>query len=144
MKDTKVIVVAVIVFVLAGAGGFFAGMKYQQSRRGQFFGRNNSQSGNRNRPTGQQRFSQGVRPVRGEIISQDDKSITVKLADGSTKIILLSTDTSINKATAGTKDDLKTGEQVLVVGNQNSDGSISAQNIQLNPQNNFGQPQQQN
>lgn len=71
--------------------------------------------------------------VSGEIISNDGESITVKAQDGSTKIVLLAKSTSINKAAKGTKDDLKNGERVMVIGNQNSDGSVTADTIQLNP-----------
>ncbi len=74
------------------------------------------------------------RPISGEILSSDDKSITVKLQDGSSKIVLLSDKTQINKATSVTKLDLKSGEKVAVFGSENSDGSVTAQNIQLNPQ----------
>ena len=73
------------------------------------------------------------RPINGEIISSDDKSITVKLSDGSSKIVVLGTSTVINKADQATKDDLKVGEKAAVFGTENSDGSITAQNIQLNP-----------
>ena len=73
------------------------------------------------------------RPVNGEIISTDDKGVTVKLTDGSSKIVMISDTTSINNVTTATKKDLKVGEKVMVVGQTNSDGSVSAQNIQINP-----------
>ena len=115
-----------ILVVLVGAGAFFGGMQYQKSQRslgrGQFAGA--GQFGNRN--------GQG-RPVAGEIVSADDKSITVKLMDGSSKIVILSSSTAINREASGSASDLKTGERVLVIGTQNSDGSVTAQNIQLNP-----------
>ena len=121
MKNPKLIAIIAVLIVLGG-GSFYAGMKYQESKAqsgtGQFQNRNRS----------------GFRPVAGEIIGSDDKSITVKLADGSSKIVLLSEKTEINKADKANVVDLKAGEKVAVFGTENSDGSISAQNIQLNPQ----------
>lgn len=114
-------IITIVLVIVAGAGGFFGGIKYQQSRRGE---------GNRMGQF-QQRAGLGVRPVRGEIISKDDKSITVKLQDGSSKIVFVSEKTIINKAAEGSKDDLKTKEQALIFGNENPDGSITAQSIQL-------------
>lgn len=50
------------------------------------------------------------------------------------EIIFEALDTlTINKATTATKSDLKTGEKVAVFGTPNSDGSVTAQSIQLNP-----------
>ncbi|MBI3341651.1 hypothetical protein HY024_00850 [Candidatus Curtissbacteria bacterium] len=72
--------------------------------------------------------------VVGEILTIDDRGMTIKLQDGSTKIVLVSDKTSINKAAQATKDDLKTGERVSAFGMQNPDGSVSATNVQLNPQ----------
>jgi len=60
-------------------------------------------------------------------------TITVKLEDGSSKIILLSEKTSINKASEGSITDLTAGEKVAVFGTTNADGSVTAQNIQINP-----------
>jgi len=132
VKNTKYILVVAILLIAFGGGGFYVGMKYQQNQRGRFSSQfNNSQGGQNNQARGRM----GLRPVAGEIISKDDKSITVKLQDGGSKIVLLSDSTSINKASEGSKDDLKTGEQVAVFGTDNSDGSVTAQNIQLNPQN---------
>jgi len=132
MKNATTIVAVAVVVILVAAGAFFAGMKYQQSkspRFGNFQGTRNGQSVQRGQNQGQ-----GVRPVNGEIISQDEKSITVKLQDGSSKIVLVGDNTTINKSAEGSKSDLTVGEKVAVFGTENSDGSVTAQNIQLNPQ----------
>ncbi len=132
MKTQTYIILAVVV-ILVAAGSFFGGMKYQQSQRGNRMGQFNGQNfmGRFNQNgMGQNNF----RPVRGEVTSADDKSITVKMADGSSKIVILSDSTAITEATSATKQALKSGTQVMIFGNQNSDGSVTAQNIQLNPQ----------
>ena len=131
MKNNTISMIVVVV-VIAGAS-FFLGMKYQQSRPrtlGNFQGGRNG-GGN---------FGAGIggrngtnRPVNGEILKSDDTSITVKMNDGSSKIVLVTSSTAINKATEATKNDLKTGEKVNVFGMTNADGSVTAQNIQLNP-----------
>ncbi len=128
------VLITIIVALIVGAGAFYGGMKYQQSKRAatftRQFGTGQGQNGAGNQ---QNRFRAGGGQVFGDIISKDDKSITVKLADGSSKIVLFSDTTAINRASQGTKDDLKEGEKVVVFGNANSDGSVTAQNIQLNP-----------
>lgn len=129
----KSIVISVLLIILAAGGSFFAGMKYQESQRmggtrqfgGQLGLRGGGQANSLNRA--------GFRPVGGEIIASDDKSITVKLMDGSSKIVLLSDKTIINKSDTAVKSDLKTGEKVAVLGQENSDGSVTAQSVQLNP-----------
>lgn len=130
------LVVTILIVVLVGAGAFFAGMKYQEGKVG---GMNNTRQlqgmGNGSRGAGQNgqgRLGAG-RPVNGEILEADDKSITVKLADGSSKIILLGDKTVVNKTSEASKTDLKTGIKVAAFGTENSDGSITANNIQINP-----------
>jgi hypothetical protein len=127
MKNS--IIIAILVAIIVGGGAFFGGMKYQQSKQRSFFRQGNALQGAR---AGLGGNKMGFRPVNGEIISSDDKSITVKLQDGSSKIVLISDKTEINKAAEATKDDLKTGEKVAVFGQENSDGSVTAQNIQIN------------
>lgn len=133
MKNQAVIIAAVALLI-GGGLGFFWGMKYQSVNRSGFRENGNFQGrgtgGNTQNRTA--RFG-GVRPVIGEILSLDDRSITVKLLDGSSKIILLSTNTAYNKASEGTKSDLKKGDKVAAYGTENTDGSVTAVNIQMNP-----------
>lgn len=129
----KVPIVTIILVLLIGIGGFFAGTKYQQSKQPTFSRQFGNGQGARNGQGQFQGSRQAFRPVNGEIISSDDKSITVKLQDGSSKIVILSDKTEINKADQAKKEDLKVGEKVAVFGQENSDGSVTAQNIQLNP-----------
>ncbi len=129
MKNIKLIA---IVLLLVGLGaGFFGGMQYQKSQRSQF-GQANNAAGNQARRTGLGQ-NQVNRPVSGDIISADQNGITVKLTDGSSKIVLVSDSTMINKTDPGTKTDLTVGQKVMVIGTANSDGIVTAQNIQLNP-----------
>lgn len=69
--------------------------------------------------------------VGGEIVSKDGQSLSIKLKDGGSRIILFSTSTAITKGTQGSLDDLAVGSQVMAVGTQNKDGSITAKTIQL-------------
>lgn len=129
----KNLIMFIIIAILIGAGSFYAGMKYQESKRSTAFRQFANGQGTR---TGQLQGAgnrTGFRPVNGEIIDVDDKSITVKMQDGSNRIILVSEKTEINKADEAKKEDLKIGETVAVFGQENSDGSVTAQNIQLNP-----------
>lgn len=67
-------------------------MKYQQSKSPRFGNFQNMRGGQF-----QQRAGSGQRIVNGEIISVDDKSITVKLSDNSSKIVILTDTTALNK-----------------------------------------------
>jgi len=127
MKNNSMIITIVLAAVFA-LGGFFAGMQYQKSQRitigaGQFAGRFGAGRGAGANGTA----------LRGQIISADNGSITVKLADGSSKIILFSNSTNVTEATSAGTQALQNGKQVMVFGTSNSDGSVTAQSIQLNP-----------
>lgn len=131
------IVIAVLLSIVAVGGGFFVGVKYQQRNSPVKSDFGNAQDFRNRMGTGKGvgagARNNGFSPVNGEIISSDDKSITVKLAEGSSKIVVVTEKTSINKASEGTREDLITGEKVVVFGQINSDGTVTAENIQLNP-----------
>ncbi len=130
MKNSNV-VMGIIAIVFA-AGGFFAGLKYQQGKtptftRGQF-GMTAGQNTGRQNGT---RAGGGM--ISGTILSVDATSMTVKLADNSSKIILLGQTTTYAKSTDGAISDLKVGDRVNTFGATNTDGSVTAQTVQINP-----------
>ena len=128
MKNNLIKIIAIAVVV--GLLGFYAGMQYQKSQRGNFL------VGSRNGATGQQGTigKQGNNiggPVNGEITSFDATTITVKTKDGNSKVIVYSDSTKVNKTSEGSKSDLKVGEEVMIIGTTSSDGTVTAQTISL-------------
>lgn len=129
--NKKILVTAVATLLIGGGSGFFAGTKYQASKtrsRMPQFSRENA-PGQIN--SDNQRTGGGFRPVNGTVIGRDDTGITVKMTDDSSKIILLTDSTIINKTQEGSVEDLAEGTEVMIVGQENSDGSVTAQNIQI-------------
>jgi hypothetical protein len=143
----KSILITVVVALIAAGVGFYGGMLYQQkkdvSQRGQRaaqFGFGAGGPGGTGTRRGAGNGAGGF--VSGQIISQDSQGITVKSNDGSSKIVLVSGSAQISKFDPGTSTDLQIGKDVTVMGTTNSDGSVTAQNIQIRP-NPPAQPQQQ-
>lgn len=135
MKSNNIIAI-IVLLVVVGIGAFFGGTKYQQRKTVSQFSQRTGQNmmGRIGNTAGQaNRGGNGFRQTIGEIISVDDKSITVKLTDGSSKIVLLADTTTIGQFTPATKTDLKVGIKVAVMGDQNTDGSVTGRNIQINP-----------
>ena len=141
MKNT--IIIFAIIVVVVGAGFFYGGMSYAKSKSGArnlVFGQRQgfgvAGGGILRDSTGQLRNG-GNRAagsfINGEIIAQDDKSITVKSVDGGAKIIFLAAGTQITKSVDGSITDLELGKNVMITGSANSDGSVTAQSIQLRP-----------
>jgi hypothetical protein len=132
MKNS--VIIMVLIAIVFGGGGYFVGKSMAQSQaaaqRTQFAGQFGARTGTSGATrTGAVRGGQ----ILGTILSTDNGSITVQLADGSSKIVLISTTTSINQATTATGADLKVGTKVSAFGSTNTDGSVTAQNIQINP-----------
>lgn len=138
MKNAKVIVPIILVLVGLGAG-FFGGIQYRNYQinkaRGNFVLGASGQRFTGTRGTGQNGIGMmRSGAVTGSILSMDAISLTVKLADGSTKIVLFSGTTTYENTIAAQASDLKVGGEVAVFGTSNSDGSVTATSIQINPQ----------
>lgn len=124
MKN-QLIIVGIIALLVGSGAGFIGGMQYQKSKV-------IASTNQLTTRTGGRRFgANGNGAIRGTIISKDNNSITVKLADNSTKIVILSNSTTIGKSTQGTIDDVNNGSNVMVFGTPNSDGTLTAQMIQV-------------
>ena len=129
-KTTSVIIGVVLIAV-----SFYGGMQYGQSKTASAQPGRNGQFGAFAGRGGQgQRGGGGF--VAGKILSKDVNGITIQLMGTSTAeqgsaIVLFSASTTITKTTTGTNADLITGQDVTVNGVKNSDGSITANSIQL-------------
>jgi hypothetical protein len=145
-KKLYAIFTAILIVVTGGA--FYGGTQYQNNKlvsagmlRGQ---------GGPGGPGGQGRQGGGRQGMGGpanggagdfaggQIIAKDDTSVTIKTRDGGSKIIFFSSTTAIDKSVAGATSDLSVGQQISANGKTSSDGSLTAQNIQIRP----NQPQQ--
>lgn len=154
-KKNTVLLPILVSCLLVGAGAFFGGMKFAEAkspanRLGNFQ--------NLSAEERQQRFQQGggagsmgrrlggqmggTNFVSGEVLSKDDKSVTLKLIDGGSKILFLSSSTTVMMSSAGSLNDVKVGETISANGSSNSDGSITAQSLQIRPKMMGGIPAQ--
>jgi len=134
----KVILILIVLIIVVGAGAFYGGMKYQQSKSP--FGNFSRQNLQNLSPEQRQQLSQGragretgANFLSGEVISKDEQSLTLKTLDGSSKIVFFSVSTTVSKMAEGSINDIEIGEQIMVGGSQNSDGSYTAKTIQTSP-----------
>ena len=149
----KIIIIIILSNIAALGVGVYGGMKYSDSksyqnrllqsgfqnmqnlspeeRQARFQGAGtNTGAGFRVGASGGQRGG-GSGFAAGEILSKDEASITLKLADGGSKIIFFSDTTLIKKSENGVVGDLEIGKGAVISGSTNSDGSITANSIQL-------------
>lgn len=145
------IVIMVIAVLVVGAGSFYGGMVYGKSQVPASTGGRNFSFNGQNLPGGSgQNFPGGNGAARtrgaggngggfgggvsGQILSKNDTGFTIKSVDGGSRIIFLTSSTTISRQSTGTATDLNNGVDVVVIGDANTDGSINARNVQIRPQ----------
>lgn len=129
MKKNITIIISIIVLALVAGGSFYGGMVYKSSQAPA----TGQRTGLGQRGTTAGRFAAGANFISGTVAAKDDQSITIKAADGSSKIVFYSTTTDVGKSVSGTISDVVVGQTVMASGKTNSDGSISATSIQIRP-----------
>lgn len=138
------IIGSISIAVLTGGVGFWGGTMYQKSKsmfnfqnRGE--GRTMMQGQNTNtKPSGNgvtpgMPGQIGSRNTTGEVTAKDDKSMTVKMNDGSSRIIILSDKTVYRISEESSLGLITVGTKVAVFGESGADGSVTATNIEINP-----------
>ena len=145
MKKNILIIVGVVVFVLlVGAGGFWGGMTYQTNQDSQaqarFFEQRGQPPSDGQMPSGQ--FQNGQTPsggqfqggfrggTMGQVKSIDGNVLTLSTAQDVTTVNLIDT-TKIVKSVEGMTSDLQTGMQVMVTGETDDHGNITATQITI-------------
>ncbi|MDE3091460.1 MAG: hypothetical protein KGJ80_18995 [Chloroflexota bacterium] len=136
MKTLYVVIGALVLVMVAGGGGFFAGTSYGQAQaqniRADFF---RQRSGNQANASGQgsQAGQFGGRPAAvGTLKSVQGDTITVTQNDGTIVTVNVNAQTVIQKTVTGTLGDLQAGERVTVLSDQTG-SNVTAQTVQIRP-----------
>jgi len=135
MEKKNAVIYIIIAIIVAGVIGYYVG---SATSKGAATANRAGYAAGAGRGAGTRGGATGTGVVTGQIISSDSNSITVQTQNGSTKIVLLSGSTQITKSSKGADSDLTTGQQVMVVGTANSDGSETATNVQIRPAGMYG------
>ncbi len=131
MKKYKVHIIWAVIAVIALAGGIVYG---KSSAGSQAAGRSFASSTR----SGALRTGSSGGFVSGQIISIDANSMTVSLANGNSQVVFYSSSTQVMKPTMVGTSALTTGTRVMIGGTSNSDGSLTAQSIQVQTGSGFG------
>ena len=134
----KIILIFIVLTLVVAGGGFYGGMKYGESKSAlsQFSPQNfQNLSPEEREQFSQERMGRGIGAgfLSGEVIDRDEQSLTLKIPDGGSRIVFFSSSTEISKMTEGAIGDIEIGKQIMVSGEENSDGSYTAKTIQLSP-----------
>jgi hypothetical protein len=126
---------SIIGIIIAASGlSFYGGIKYNQTQSAAERNASRAQlGGGGNGTRGFRGGTAGAGFISGEVIAKDDASITIKLREGGSKIIFLSGGTEVTKSSQGNVQDIGIGAQVSANGTANSDGSMTAQTVQIRP-----------
>ena len=127
MAKYKVHIIWAVIAVIALVGGIFYGKgsatSTASSARGLYARSTRSGLGR----------AAGGGFVSGQIISVDANSMTVSLANGNSQVVFYSSSTQVMKPTIVSASTLAAGTRVMIGGTANSDGSLTAQSVQVQP-----------
>lgn len=129
MTKKNLTVVLVVVGLVTALIGFWGGTYYQKNQQStDFVGQMNGQQ-DTDSSSQQMTRNQAGGLVSGEITSISESSITIKTEDGSSKLVVYSDSTTISKTAEVSIDDLEVGDEANIMGDEDSDGIVTAQTI---------------
>lgn len=137
MTTKATIAATAVACLLVGAGAGYVGASQLGSRQQPGpFGENGPRGGNFQRQAGQsgQQFGSMGGRVIGSVQSVAGERLTIQTPDNNSQIILLNGSTAYQKMTEGSVSDVAEGAQIIVMGEENPDGSTTATSIQIVPE----------
>jgi hypothetical protein len=147
MKKIWFIIAGVVLIIAVGGGAFYGGVKYGQSHftfDNQQFPREGLAMRGGQAPGMQGSAPEGVEEggfgggIMGIIQSIEGNVVVVNTDAGTVKVETSDT-TLIQKTMTVSVDDLEVDEQIMVMGRENDDGTITARSIMPMNQRQFGQ-----
>ncbi len=129
----KNIIILIIVVIVVAAAGFYGGMLYgkQTAAKTAAAGAANRAGFTGTRGTTARTGAAGAGIANGQILAKTDNSLTIKLAAGGSEIVFLAPSSQIMQSSTTTIGNLNVGQNVMVSGTSNSDGSITARTVQV-------------
>ncbi|HUY05154.1 MAG TPA: hypothetical protein VMV62_00305 [Candidatus Paceibacterota bacterium] len=130
MHTQKKLVTTGVIALVIGAGVGYAGAGMLNRPAAAPFARGNWNAGGAG---SMMRGGAGSGFLTGTVVSKDATGMTLNTRDGSSHVVFVTPDTNVSKSVGGTIADVSVGATVIVSGTTNSDGSVSANLIQLRP-----------
>jgi hypothetical protein len=130
MKRILWIIAGIALLAIAAGAGFQYGKMYQSNQANQVraqFQRSRGITGSGSGGAQAAGFGGGT---FGQLKSVNGNTLTVSTQNGDVTVDLTAT-TQIEKTTAGTPADLQAGDQLVVRGQSDSSGTVTAQQIQI-------------
>jgi hypothetical protein len=128
MKKYTVHIVWLVIALVALGGGFYWGKASVAISQGGFAGGAGAYGSSTRRLAG---GTTGGGLVSGQIMTMDSSSITLQLANGNSQVVFYSSSTPVSEPTIVSVSKLTVGTNVMIGGTTNSDGSLTAQSIQV-------------
>ncbi len=123
--------VTIAVVIIAAAGGYFVGAAHGASASMGTKGAYAAGNGGRTRGAAGMGANGGF--TTGQILSMDDKSLTIQMRNGNSQVVFYSPSVTVAKTVSGSIKDIVVGAQVMIAGTANTDGSLTAQSVQIRP-----------
>jgi len=128
----KFLPILIIAIIVAGGAGFYGGMLYgkqsvPKAPAGSALAARGNFSGTRTGARG----ANGAGFISGQILAKTDNSLTIKSSTAGSQIVFLAPSSQIMESSTTTIANLNVGQNVMVTGTTNSDGSVTARTVQI-------------